>query len=253
MRTRSAALVAVSTVTLSSIPALVGLGPTAAATPPGARAVAVVPATVVTATKTEGLCRTVDFTPRSAVVGATPTVVTFQVTASGCTLRHWELSLGPYDYYTYLQSPRATIRPLHDAAAGAQAVLVDTCNSEFDCRTTSFPKGFTLKRQTTWQTGSFDATPEPVRKGRPISLQGRLLVVSWDAHRYVGFVKRLVSVEFRTPTGSYTQVATAVTDATGWVRTTVPASSTGVWRLRYGGSTIAGPATAVGDTVQVVP
>ena len=33
MRTRTAALVAVSTVTLSSIPALVGLGPTAAATP----------------------------------------------------------------------------------------------------------------------------------------------------------------------------------------------------------------------------
>jgi hypothetical protein len=268
MRTRTAALVAVSTVTLSSIPALVGLGPTAAATPPGVREMAAVPAVAihaatvpgaapvpaaVTAAQPEGLCRTVGFTPRSAVVGATPTVVTFQVTASGCTLRHWELSMGPYDYYTYTQSPRATLRPLHDAAAGAQPVIVDTCNSEFDCRTTSFPQGFTLKRRTTWQTGSFDATPEPVRKGRPISLHGRLLVVNWDAGRYVGFVKQPVSVEFRAPTGSYTGVATAVTDATGWVRTTVPASSTGVWRLRYGGSTIAGPATVVGDTVQVVP
>ena len=268
MRTRTAALVAVSTVTLSSISALVGLGPTAAATPTGVREMTAVPAVdihaaavpgaaplpaAVPARQPESLCRTVGFTPRSAVVGATPTVVTFQVTASGCTLRHWELSLGPYDYYTYLQSPRAAIRPLHDATAGPQAVLVDTCNSEFDCRTTSFPTGFTLKRRTTWQTGSFDATPEPVRKGRPISLKGRLLVVNWDAARYVGFVKRLVSVEFRTPTGAYSQVATAVTDATGWVRTTVPASSTGVWRLRYGGSTIAGPATAVGDTVQVVP
>ena len=248
MRTRSAALVAVSTVTLSSIPALVGVWPTAAAAPPGARQT-----TAVKASQTEGLCRTVGFTPRSAVVGATPTVVTFQVTASGCTLRHWELSLGPYDYYTYLQSPRATLRPQHDATAGPQAVLVDTCNSEFDCRTTSFPTGFTLQRRTTWQTGSFDATPEPVRKGRPISLKGRLLVVDWDAGRYVGFVKQLVSVEFRTPTGAYAQVATAATDAAGWVRTTVPASRTGVWRLRYGGSTIAGPATAVGDTVQVVP
>ncbi len=268
MRTRTAALVAVSTVTLSSIPALVGLGPTAAATPPGARELAAVPAAAihatavpgaaplsgtVMATQPEGLCRTVGFTPRSAVVGATPTVVSFRVTASACTLRHWELSLGPYDYYTYLQQPRATILPRRDATAGPQDVLVDTCNSEFDCRTTSFPKGFTLKRRTTWQTGSFDATPEPVRKGRPISLKGRLLVVNWDAGRYVGFVKRLVSVEFRTPTGSYTQVATAVTDATGWVRTTVPASRTGVLRLRYGGSTVAGPATAVGDSVQVLP
>ena len=132
MRKRNAALVAVSTVTLTSIPALVGLGPTAAATPPGAREMAAVPAVaihaaavpgaaplpaVVMASQPESLCRTVGFTPRSAVVGATPTVVTFQVTASGCTLRHWELSLGPYDYYTYLQSPRATLRPQHDATA----------------------------------------------------------------------------------------------------------------------------------------
>ena len=121
----------------------------------------------VMASQPESLCRTVGFTPRSAVVGATPAVVTFQVTASGCSLRHWELSLGPYDYYTYLQSPRAAILPRRDTAAGPQAVLVDTCNSEFDCRTTSFPTGFTLKRRTTWQTGSFDATPEPVRKGAP--------------------------------------------------------------------------------------
>src|SRR5690242_7023189 len=242
MRTRNAALVAASTVTLTSIPALVGLGPTAAGTPPGAREMtaaihaATVPRAapvpvVVMASQPESLCRTVDFTPRSAVVGGTPTVVTFKVTASGCSLRHWELSLGPYDYYTYLQSPRAANRPPRNAAAGPQAVLADTCNSEFDCSTTSFPKGFTLKRQTTWQTGTFDATPEPVRKGRPISLKGRLLVVDWDAGRYVGFVKQLVSVEFRTPTGAYAQVATAATDAAGWVRTTVPASRTGVWRL----------------------
>jgi hypothetical protein len=31
----------------------------------------------------------------------------------------------------------------------------------------------------------------------------------------------------------------------------VKASTTGVWRLRYGGNSIAGPATAVGDAVQV--
>ena len=263
MRSRTASLVAVSAVTLSSMTALAGLGPIAAATPVGAREIAAVsaatapgaapvPAAVMTR-QSEGLCRTVGFTPRSVVVGATPAVVTFKVTASACTLRHWELSLGPYDYYTYTQSPRAAIGPLRNAEAGQRDVVVDTCNSEFDCSTTSFPKGFTLKRRTTWQTGSFNATPEPVRKGRPVSLQGRLLVVNWDARRYVGFTKRLVAVEFRTPTGSYTKVATAVTDATGWVRTTVPASRTGVWRLRYGGNTVAGPATVAGDSVQVVP
>jgi hypothetical protein len=36
------------------------------------------------------------------------------------------------------------------------------------------------------------------------------------------------------------------------VRTTVPADTTGVWRLSYGGNTVAGPAVATGDSVQVV-
>ena len=35
------------------------------------------------------------------------------------------------------------------------------------------------------------------------------------------------------------------------VETTVPATTTGVWRLRYGGNSVAGPAYAIGDSVQV--
>jgi hypothetical protein len=42
------------------------------------------------------------------------------------------------------------------------------------------------------------------------------------------------------------------TDSTGWVRTTVPATTTGTWRLSYGGNTVAGAATSPGDAVQVV-
>ena len=68
-------------------------------------------ADVAGAVQVAGSCRTVGFTPRSVVVGVTPASATFRATASRCTLRHWELSLGPYDYYTYLQSPRASIRP----------------------------------------------------------------------------------------------------------------------------------------------
>ena len=198
-------------------------------------------------------CRTVDFTPRSVVVGATPASATFRATASRCTLRHWELSIGPYDYYTYPESPRASIQPVRDSAAGPKDVIVDTCNAEFDCTSTLLKRSFTLKRRTTWQTSSFNATPEPAHRGSTISLRGRLLIVNWDAGRYVGYGGRSVVVEFRTPSGAYSRVRTATTDVNGWVRTTVPATSTGVWRVRYGGNALAGAATAVGDTVAVVP
>jgi hypothetical protein len=200
-----------------------------------------------------GSCRTVGFTPRSVVVGVTPASATFRVTASRCTLRHWELSIGPYDYYTYLQSPRASIRPVRNSGAGPKDVIVDTCNSDFDCTSTLLTKSFTLKRRTTWQTASVDATPEPAHRGSTISLRGRLLIVNWDARRYVGYGGRSVVVEFRTPSGAYSRIRTATTDVNGWVRTTVPATATGVWRVRYGGNAVAGPATAVGDTVAVVP
>jgi hypothetical protein len=183
----------------------------------------------------------------------TPATVTFHATASRCTLRHWELSVGPYDYYIYLQAPRTSIGPVRNAAAGPKDVILDTCNGQFDCTSTLLAKSFTLKRRTTWQTASVNATPEPAHRGSTITLRGRLLVVNWDARRYVGYGGRSVAVEFRTLTGAYSQVETATTDANGWVRTTVPATRSGAWRVRYGGNAVAGAAAAVGDTVAVVP
>jgi hypothetical protein len=227
----------------------VGLAPAVGARTPAAASLA----ELAGGTQVAGPCRTVGFTPRSVVVGMTPASVTFHATASRCTLRHWELSVGPYDYYTYPQAPRASIGPARNAAAGPKDAILDTCNSEFSCSSTLLVKSFTLKRRTTWQTASVNATPEPAHRGSTIALRGRLLIVNWDARRYVGYGGRSVVVEFRTPTGAYSRVKTATTDTNGWVRTTVPATRTGVWRVRYGGNAVAGAATAVGDTVAVVP
>jgi hypothetical protein len=247
------ARVGASVVLAPEVGAGVGLAPEVRVAATGAAGQAQRAVAAPVAAPVAGSCRTVGFTPRSVVVGLTPASATFRATASRCTLRHWELSIGPYDYYTYLQSPRASIGPSRNAAAGPKDVIVDTCNSDFDCTSTLLVKSFTLKRRTTWQTASVDATPEPARRGSTIALRGRLLVVNWDARRYVGYGGRSVSVEFRTATGSYSRVKTATTDSNGWVRTTVTATQTGAWRLRYGGNDVAGAATAVGDTVAVVP
>jgi hypothetical protein len=240
--------VALALLVPGAAPGVASARPVTGATVTGPPAAAAVPA----AAQADGLCRTVRFSPRSVVVGATPASATFHVTASGCTLRHWELSLGPYDYYTYLQSPKASVGPLRHTAAGPRDVIVDTCNSGFDCRSTLVHESFTLKRRTTWQVGSVIGTSGPVHRGHAMVLRGRLLVVNWDARRYVGYGGRTVVMELRTPTGSYAPVRTALTDNTGWVRTTVPAARAGVWRMRFAGNSEAGPATAVGHTVKVV-
>jgi hypothetical protein len=90
-----------------------------------------------------------------------------------------------------------------------------------------------------------------VRKGANISIKGRLLIADWSNDKYVPYAGRKVAVQFRTPNGAYKTVASAVTGKDGWLRTSVKASTTGVWRLSYGGNSVAGPAVAVGDSVQV--
>lgn len=268
-----AAVAAFSLLALGTVPALAGAGSAAATVAPSTAtsvqrsATAAVPAaaamvpqaaalpdvTVATAGQSGAPCRTVGFTPRAVAVGLTPIPVAFNVTASRCTLRYWELSLGPTDIYTYATRPKVLVAPTRAMTAGPKDVVVTTCDGEFVCQDSLLTKAFAFKRRTTWQTRSVDASPEPAHSGRTLTLRGRLLVVNWKAGRYVGYGGRSVAVEFRTLTGSYTHVKTLVTDSNGWARTTVTATRSGAWRLRYGGNPGAGPATAVGDTVQALP
>ena len=195
-------------------------------------------------------CTITNFSPRSVVVGLTPIVKTFRVSTSGCSQAGWNIWAD--DFIVFDGSPQETFTPWSNSESGPQDVVVDAYNSDYTERSRVFADGFSLLRRTTWQNGSFNAAPEPARRGSAITVTGRLLVVDWTNDRYVAYSGRSVAVEFRTPTGSYTHVKAVTTDANGWVRTTVPANVTGTWRLRYGGNTVAGPAVSVGDTVQVV-
>jgi hypothetical protein len=197
-------------------------------------------------------CTIRDFSPRSVTVGLTPVTATFGVSTSGCTLEMWVAEDDGFQFYAYDTSPQATFNPWRNSDAGPMDVIVSAYNSDYARRERVFANGFTLKRASTFQSGSFNASPEPVRKGAPISVTGRLLIVNWETDGYGPFGGRPVNVQFRTPSGSYTTVKTVTTDRNGWVRTTVPAGATGVWRLHYAGNAAAGRAITVGDTVQVV-
>ncbi len=203
------------------------------------------------AAQADALCVIDGVSPRVVVVGLTPVTTTFAVSTSGCSLGYWKAAADPF--YVYKGSEQHTFGPRSNSEAGVHDVAVDAYNDSFFRSRRDLPDSFSLLRRTTWQDKSFNASPEPAKRGSAITVTGRLLVVDWTNDRYVPYAKRGVAVEFRAPTGSYTRVKAVTTDASGWVRTTVPADATGTWRLRYGGNTVAGPAVTVGDTVQVVP
>jgi hypothetical protein len=90
----------------------------------------------------------------------------------------------------------------------------------------------------TTRIAGFDATPEPVRKGRKLALAGELKVDRWNYRhddRWVGYQD--LGVYFL-PKGSYRwkYVATIETNADGSFWTKVRALKSGTWGVRFAGA-----------------
>jgi hypothetical protein len=200
-------------------------------------------------------CNITNFSPRSVVVGLSPVVRTFGVSTTGCTKEGWDAHAADYTWAASDGDNQYVFEPygLMNSYAGAKTVVTSAYSSDYAITNRVFPSGFSLKRNSTWQSKSFNASPEPVRKGRAISIKARLLIANWDTDSYTAYGARTIAIQFRTPNGSYSTVKTAKTATNGWLSTTVTAKQTGVWRVVYGGNSAAGSAVAVGDAVKVVP
>ncbi|MFE1949436.1 calcium-binding protein [Streptomyces sp. NPDC059524] len=99
---------------------------------------------------------------------------------------------------------------------------------------------------------SFNASPEPVAKGKPITLSGGLSRISWTYLKYYGYAAQPVQVQFKKAgSSSYTTVKTVNSSSTGQVKTTITASTDGTWRLYYPGNSATSTATSSADYVDV--
>ncbi|MFE6285815.1 hypothetical protein [Streptomyces sp. NPDC057877] len=100
---------------------------------------------------------------------------------------------------------------------------------------------------------SVNASPEPVAKGRTITVTGKLTRANWDRYVYAGYTNQSVRLQFR-PKGSdtYTTVKTVRSSSTGQLRTTVTAARDGYWRWNFGGTATTSAVKATGDFVDVV-
>jgi len=144
-------------------------------------------------------CTIESFSPARVTIGLTPKLVTFTVKTSGCRLTNWTLEGNPF--YVFYASPQWPFQPLFNDEAGPRYVTVEDDNGDHDTHTRVFVNGFSLLRRTEWQDGTFNASPEPVTKGKPITIKGRLKVVDWDIQHYIAYAHRTVSVQFRVSVG----------------------------------------------------
>ncbi|MEU6575569.1 hypothetical protein [Streptomyces sp. NPDC046805] len=97
-----------------------------------------------------------------------------------------------------------------------------------------------------------NASPEPVKKGRTITVTGKLSRANWDDGLYHGYTKQPVKLQFRKKTSStYTTLKTITSDSTGNLKTTTTATVDGYYRYSFAGTTTTPAVNATGDFVDV--
>ena len=97
-----------------------------------------------------------------------------------------------------------------------------------------------------------NAGPEPVYKGKTVTVTGKLSRANWDDHKYHGYTKQPVKLQFRKAgTSTYTTLKTVYSDSYGNLKTTATAASDGYWRFSFAGTSTTPAVSATGDYVDV--
>ncbi len=176
----------------------------------------------------------------------------------------------------YVYGPDSYLIPIKDESCTASSATTSTCTATFtvDPRVDFYdntPAG-------TWyvdawvdandgdffwsdKAGSFlmqrysklttNATPEPVAKGRTVTVYGKLTRANWETSTYTGYTNQPVKLQFRTKSGTYGTVKTVYTGSGGALKTTVTASVDGCWRWTFAGTATTPAVTSTGDCVDV--
>ncbi|MFD7878249.1 hypothetical protein ACFV5G_29820 [Streptomyces sp. NPDC059766] len=141
-------------------------------------------------------------------------------------------------------------RDLHrNALAGTWKVLAEAQDDGDDWTAVDVAGTASVKR---YARVTVNASPEPVKKGRTVTVTGRLTRADWESGTYTGYAGRPVALQFRKKgSTAYTTLKTVTSGSSGTLRTTVKAGADGYYRFRFAGTATTGPSTAAGDFVDV--
>jgi hypothetical protein len=97
-----------------------------------------------------------------------------------------------------------------------------------------------------------NATPEPVKKGKKITITGSLARADWASWTFKAYASRTLTLQWaKAGTSTWTDVKKAKTNAKGTVKTTVRAKADGSFRWTFAGDGTSDQVTSAGDYVDV--
>ncbi|MFE1286989.1 calcium-binding protein [Streptomyces sp. NPDC058751] len=97
-----------------------------------------------------------------------------------------------------------------------------------------------------------NAAPEPVKKGKTVTVTGKLSRANWDDLQYHGYTNQAVQLQFRKKnSNTYNTLKTIRSDSTGNLKTTTTATVDGYFRYSFVGTATTPAVKATGDYVDV--
>jgi hypothetical protein len=141
------------------------------------------------------------------------------------------------------------IDPQDNTTAGTWKVRASASGNDWDYVSKDVAATVKVRR---YSKLTVNASPEPVKKGKTLSVTGKLTRANWETYKYVGYTAQPVKLQFREKgTNTYTTVKTVTTGTGGALKTTVKAATDGYWRLSFAGTSTTGTATVTADYVDV--
>ncbi|WP_405584397.1 DUF5707 domain-containing protein [Streptomyces sp. NBC_01092] len=138
---------------------------------------------------------------------------------------------------------------LINSVAGSWKVWAIAAGNDADYVQKDNAKSFNVQRASKL---TVNASPEPVAKGKTITVTGKLTRANWDRGTYNGYVTQPVKLQFRkNGSNTYTTLKTIKTNSTGDLKTTVTASTDGYFRYSFAGTATTPAVNATGDFVDV--
>ncbi|MGW6907994.1 hypothetical protein [Streptomyces sp. NPDC054940] len=145
------------------------------------------------------------------------------------------------DPYTNLKS---------NALAGAWGINFVAVDGEGNVTREDYMPLARIKRKT--HLSLANATPEPVKKGKDVTVKARMIVASWEKHKDVPLIGHQVLLQFRKGTsGAWTTLKKVKTDRNGWATTTVKATVDGQYRYDFAGTSLTQARSGLADFVDV--
>ncbi|MER5254962.1 MULTISPECIES: calcium-binding protein [unclassified Streptomyces] len=97
-----------------------------------------------------------------------------------------------------------------------------------------------------------NASPEPIKKGKTLTVTGALTRANWDTSKYAGYTKQSVKLQYKKKGAtSYSTLKTVTSDTKGNLKTTVTASADGYYRYVFAGTSTTPAVTSTADFVDV--